>query len=963
MDGVMVMVMMLATSPGEGASGASEAAEPARRVYTHLLDPREHPDYTRRYVQPPSWETFGNRTRFTALRGFSVTDNRITGYTEELDRYTRTHALGDIIWPSYPILFADNLDELVDEIARRDLFLFDIWGYVPGSGPGGYWQQFKPPSGVLDMIAGKLGERWLGMDVGEQDGRYIGGYAGQMHPISQDRVEQYLNFHRHFQRMTDELGNRMATLVSLNFGHHLIKEGVYTTIGAETAQALPNGQVYYAFIRGAGKQYGVPWFGNASVWNRWGYKTYGSEGNDHGPTHGTSLNLLKRLIYHHILYNCVFVGFESSWFDGEELSPVGRIQQAARQWTRDVGQPGVMLTPIALMTDFFSGWSFPRHLYTGHTYRVWGNLPYGPGDHLMDGALEMLYPGYQDASYFHDERGFIAPTPFGDSADCLLSDAPAWLLDRYAVLVLAGELDGSCELRDKLLGYVQRGGRLVLTAGNLARFPGGLAGIAVSGSPRHLPAGTELCCGDTTQVEPNAFELLPLTLPDTARVTIRCDGQPAVVEVPYGAGTVLVSATPYGVGAVPAAPEGIPNQVDTELPQPYPLLLQMQSLLAAEFRAQMLFDAGPDLSLVVCRRGEGDYILGVTNNGLEARPLTVVSRCGPIERLEELKLDTSEVGAAGHLPRGSEQADIGTSDDTTIAGGDIRIFAVRVQENGVEQIAHAAPPTRPRGRILPLRGVNSVQEELLRRPTFFQHYDGVIVDWRYLHSRDRQTLEAEGAWLDRQGVHLLVDLTSGLNLYPDLRLVNNDPEEFDRSMAVFSEVLAKMPAFGARDLVLSLHRTPENNFSWEQTRQSFVTTLRELCHQAATADIRLHLRISAKAMSEPKAMIQLVTDVEAANLRLVPSLALLLHQQTEPAALPSELAQLVDLWGVAAPACDISGALYSLNAPLATYPDAAARLAPFTQVAPEAALILDSVPRNWNEEYAEAQVLNAITRQ
>jgi hypothetical protein len=58
-----------------------------------------------------------------------------------------------------------------------------------------------------------------------------------------------------------------------------LKEGARTLIGAETAQALPNNQVYYAFIRGAGKQYGVPWFGNASIFNRWGFKTYGSSGS------------------------------------------------------------------------------------------------------------------------------------------------------------------------------------------------------------------------------------------------------------------------------------------------------------------------------------------------------------------------------------------------------------------------------------------------------------------------------------------------------------------------------------------------------------------------------------------------------------------------------------------------------------------------------------------------------------
>jgi len=133
-------------------------------------------------------------------------------------------------------------------------------GYVPGSGPGGYWQQFNPPQEAFVTLESKLGDRWLGTDIGEQDGRYIGGYADQMTPASASRFDQYLNFQRHFERMNQDLGNKHATLVSLNYGHYFLKEGVYTLIGAETAQALPNNQVYYAFIRGAGKQYGVPWF-------------------------------------------------------------------------------------------------------------------------------------------------------------------------------------------------------------------------------------------------------------------------------------------------------------------------------------------------------------------------------------------------------------------------------------------------------------------------------------------------------------------------------------------------------------------------------------------------------------------------------------------------------------------------------------------------------------------------------
>src|SRR5512147_1613963 len=517
-------------------SPASSQQRKPVRVYSTLLNPREHPDDGRRHVRPPSWETFGHRTLFTALRGFEVKDGRLVRYKEELDKYTREHELAEVIWPSYPILFANNLGDLADEIRDRKLFLFDIWGYVPGSGPGGYWQQFEPPPGVFQMLESKLGDRWLGMDVGEQDGRYIGGYAPQMYPVSAGRFDQYPNFHRHFERFTSDLGNRMATLVSLNFGHYFLKEGIYTLIGAETAQALPNGQVYYSFIRGAGKQYGVPWFGNASVWNRWGHKAYSDSGSDFGPTKGTSVSLLKRLLYSHVLYNSLLVGFESAWFDGGgKLTPIGHVQESANRWVKQNGQPGVMMTPTAVMADFFSGWSFPRHLYSRHVYRVWGNLPYESGDHLTDGVLDMLYPGYQDSSYFHDERGFITQTPYGDAADALLSDAPGWLLARYPVVVVAGELSGDIETRDKLEEYVRQGGHLVITAGNIAKWNGGIGGVTAAGPARSFAPKQALQVAGSRVVEDRAFEAIGLRLQAVHKVLVRSTGTLAA-EVPLGRG-------------------------------------------------------------------------------------------------------------------------------------------------------------------------------------------------------------------------------------------------------------------------------------------------------------------------------------------------------------------------------------------------------------------------------------------
>jgi hypothetical protein len=901
------------------AFAGSESSAAPRRLYQHLLDPREYPDYDRRAVKPPSWETFQNRTQFTCLRGFDVQNDCIVGYADEIERFTRTHELGDVLWPSYPVLFAKNLSDLAQEIKRRGLYLFDIWGYVPGSGPGGYWQQFRPPAEAFATLETILGERWLGTDIGEQDGRYIGGYAGQMMPSSASRLEQYLNFQRHFERMSDDLGHKHATLVSLNFGHYLLKEGTFTLVGAETAQALPNNQVYYAFIRGAGKQYGVPWFGNASIYNRWGYKTYGSSGGSggdtHGPTKGTSLSLMKRLLYSHVLYNSVAVGFENGWFEAGTLSPIGRIQQAAQRWVRQQGQPGVMYTPVALLLDFHSGWSFPRHLYSGDIFRVWGNLPYNAGDHLTDAVLDVLYPGYADSSYFHDESGFIAPTPYGDIADCLLTDAPGWLLSRYTVVVVAGALAGGREIRDKLQAYVEEGGHLVITTGNLARLPGGIAGQT---------------------------------------------GTSALGVTPCGKGRVTVLATDFGVDIRPQTDRRVRSEIDEPLFRPYELRVEARETLRVIFRQQGLFDVGSsELSFITCRQSPGTYTLGIANNSWRELPLKITSLCGPLDSMCEVSLDRSEVEAVGYLPEGVTGESLGHNTDSTIRGGDFRVFVVRVKESGVEAVPHRTPSPRPRGRALPLRPARSVKEEILVRPTFFEHFDGVVLDWRYLHEREKGVLQQEAGWMRRQGLRVFVDLSSGTNLYPTLRLVDNLAADYEESLATMADVLAKMKVLGARDLILSLHRQPENNFSGPQTQEGFEKTLRKLAADAAPLGVTLHLRMaSGKPPWTLQDMLALIGKVSAENLRIAASTGLLSRTNLSIEATGVLQARL-GLWLVAASQTDQTGKLWDAHAPLHRGADRTG-IARWMALAPGAPILLDAVLANQDEEYLDVLALEQL---
>ena len=901
--------------------------------YPYLLDPTVYPDYGRRHVRVPTWETFGNATQMLTLRGFEQEDGKLVNVDRDLDDYTERFGLGRIVWPHFPTVFAENFRELVDEIKQRGLYLFDIWGHVPGSGMEGPWAHTVPPDGMVEYLERELDDRFLGFDNGEQDGRYVGGYAQQQCPAASDRFRQYLNFQRHFQRMCDDLGNHMSTLVSLCFGHYFLKEGNHVLIGAETAQALPNSQVYYAFIRGAGKQHGIPWFGNASVFNRWGFKQYTegqSEGYEFGPTKGTSLSLLKRLIYTHYLYNCVAVGFESGWFIEEEgertLTPIGEIQAGAGRLMAEHGQPGTMHAPVALMLDHFAGWAMPRHLYTEKVYQVWGAMPYDPGDYLTHGALSMLYPGYEDASYFRDERGFLSSTPYGDMSDCVLSDAPPWVLEQYGLLVLAGDVcheegHGVPELADNLARFVDGGGHVVLTAANVAV----LGGTVKLGPCTRFDAGTSVTLADGREVvEPRAFDLHGVESSDGFDVIAQCGEAPAAIRAQRATGTVTLLLSPFGLNADPLVSGPIANEEETPLACPFVLLEHVRQILGDAFADQQIFSVGDGLSLITCRKGLGSYTLGVHNNDAAPHELRIVSRCGKIADVTEIELDRSEQGAVGQRPEGV-LAERGVSHANAIAGGDIRLFDVTIRETGVRVLPGAQPPKRPRNRMIAVPGIGDLKAAILARPTFYQHFDGVKIDWTYLRVRDAAQLERERGWLKRQGVRIVVDFSPGLNFYPDLTLLDTLDFRYDESVAAIDDALDKMQTFGVRRAIVSLHRKPENQCDEARADDRFLAGVQSLCRRAGERGIELLLQHHpAKWHGNVADTLRFIEDVGADNLRFALSTAhVALGGELGESAWPEFVASRMgrsslDIGAllISAPATDVLGQSYDAHAPL-----------------------------------------------
>lgn len=953
-------------------------------INNHLINPREYPDDKRRFVKPPDWNTFSNETNFMTLRSFQIEGNKIVNYSKDLDIYTKVFHLGNVIWPNHGFLSADNVPALIDEFQRRGLFLFDIWGYVPGSGltklkyiPGsgglGSWEQFKLSPKLSELFSSKLGDHWLGMDNGEQDGRYIGGYAIEMYPRSANRIHQYLNFQQHFEQLTDDLGNKMTTLVSLNFGHYFLKEGVYSLIGAETGEALPNGQVYYSFIRGAGKQYGVPWFGNSSGWNRWGYKSYNSSGEDHGPEKGTSLSLMKRLMYSHILYNSMMVGFDQGWFyekkikdfsrakaNNDALTPIGHIQQNAVKWVKKNGQPGVMYTPVALMLDFFAGWTFPRHLYSSDVYRVWGNLPYEPGDYLTDAVLNMIYPGYQNSSYYHDESGFICRTPYGDIADCVLSDTEDWILAQYPVLVIAGELSGGKEIYNKLQNYIKNGGHLIITSGNLNKFPEGLGNIKTNSANENIKAGLTVVAGNKKFTEEVSFNYYSLSFPENADILATTGNTPLAVRTGYGNGRITVLASTFGISNmnVIARGQNMKSEIDKPLPNPFPILNHVYAILDEEFSTQKLFDVGDSLSLITCCKGDGKYLLGIANNSWNEYPFNISSHCGKIGSIKEVALDQSEKTVIGYLPEGIDKKGIGVSGPNTIAGGDIRIFEIHVQEQNIVQTLPKIPPQRPRDRYLPLRSIRMVKNEILRRPTFFEHFDGVVLDWKYLAQKEESVLKQESGWIKRQKLKIIVDLTSGVDFFPKLRLIDNLHDAYTNSMAKIEDVLSKMSLFQAKEIILPLHRFPENNFTQEQTWNSFKETFISLCKISEKYDIHLNLRVrfGIPPYNLASAM-EFIRNVGASNLKIALNTSVLLAEGSDLKSQWNQIKGKIGLWLISGSEKDIDGKYWNFSVPVSSSKERG-KIFELITTDTEVPVALDAIYGTLDDEYLDAKALD-----
>ncbi|MCH3982504.1 MAG: sugar phosphate isomerase/epimerase [Prevotella sp.] len=301
---------------------------------------------------------------------------------------------------------------------------------------------------------------------------------------------------------------------------------------------------------------------------------------------------------------------------------------------------------------------------------------------------------------------------------------------------------------------------------------------------------------------------------------------------------------------------------------------------------------------------------------------------------------------------------LGVHTKTDIAGGGVRVFSIRTTGKDVKILGPSVGEPLTRHCALSLRETSDLQKEILLRPTFFQHYNRAVIDWKYIDRRDTERLKEEGEWLKRQQVRISVDLASGINLFPDLRIVNNDPSIYEASIQKIRSIIAKMKLIGADELLLSSMRPIENNFTSEKFDASLIETYRKLADFAKEEGITVVFRpLSGTVHSDVEGSLKVVRDVNKDNFVYAVSLPMLAadreHLQQDLSLLQAAGVGRVFVSGYQK---DINDKVVNYNYPLAKTASKAELLHILSSLH-GSSYYLDGLYQNENEEYDDGKII------
>jgi hypothetical protein len=631
---IVMAIIQASTAAGATTEAGSVAARP---VWNQRVDPKTHPGALARKIMPVTWEEQGGQILLPVAGGLNLRADKqavnLPAYRSYLDYWTsgapdsKTAPFGfeNQIYPWAGFAYTTNYQQVIDEWVTRKC---QIAGFVSPGGwtYDGYFSvpSFGFPGGIPDAVheyaMTRLGGRFGGWEYGENDAGYCYSPMPEEPPTRMVGHDLLLGFNH---RWSEKLHNYMVAMQNTTWSPYMADTSYCRKLGVQTPNQMYNINMWAGLLRGSSRQNGVLWWPNIdSCWNVMGTsKNWGLPG---GKDWGNSESLIRRATYLYFMYGASalqpasphHIPASAAGTKSDILSPFGELAVETRKFVRAHPYPalGTPHIPVALVWDYYTGWQPPR-TGSGLPYMVWGKSSYEKGDHQIDMLFRSLFPHYEDAACFPDERGFLTETPCGDIFDVLLSNVPRYVLNQYDVALVIGQTKIESQLQTTLQDFINRGGSVATTAAQLTGDSAGMFGVQLTGATSLETTVNWTSGGSLTE---SKFKLHHLKLLPGASVVAKTPaGLPVVVKYPTAAGgELLVFAADYGLtewsGAIANAGWQQPLQ------SPYQLLNHVQSDLGPWLRKWNLIDVtGPPIQYLTNVTHDSNRIIVTLSNNVK----------------------------------------------------------------------------------------------------------------------------------------------------------------------------------------------------------------------------------------------------------------------------------------------------------------------------------------------------------
>lgn len=262
--------------------------------------------------------------------------------------------------------------------------------------------------------------------------------------------------------------------------HHYAAEFGFDIIGSEIGCLVKGYQMTLAFNRGAARQYAKPWYVDVSPWfDDYGMLDYSGEaiwGYASGDTFGHSLSLFRRSYFMSYISGASWIIAEAGGINffypqlddngNYKISPLGEVGKEFNDFAKTNPDIGIPYTPFGIMLDYYHGTNYGSL----HRKKAFEIFPYNDGDNMSWSIIDKFFPGSW-FTWYRPETGFLTNSPYGDTCDIILQNAPEQVINSYPAIILSGDINFNVEESAKILKYVIQGGTLVINSAYLRFFP------------------------------------------------------------------------------------------------------------------------------------------------------------------------------------------------------------------------------------------------------------------------------------------------------------------------------------------------------------------------------------------------------------------------------------------------------------------------------------------------------------